>query len=382
MKLPEPRSIVLTRREAIAALAAMAMPVTCAADTRDSAAPYALPGRYRSRVVQVTHPGSVVDGAVQRDAVRGMMERGMRALTGAPDEAAAWKRFFKPGDVVGVKVAPVGYPHAISQPETLLEVFRCLNLAGIPNTDIVLFNRYEEEILQCGYDKILPMGVKWAAPSFRAEGTQTGLEGYDPTAYVEMERVMPSVDPKDPVNHRSHLSMVASRQVTKIVNVCALKDHASAGLTMALKNMSHGFVNNVCRSHADHETNWCDTFIPTVVAMPRIRQKVVLHICDGLVGCFDGGPGVWNPHFRTWEYRSLFFGTDPVAMDRVGWSILDAKRAAEGLPLLAQTGMAATNPGHEQFDRRQPEHVLLAGQAGLGEADLKRIDWRRLTLNA
>ena len=61
------------------------------------------------------------------------------------------RRFFQPGDVVAVKVSPVGRPLAISQPETLLEVFRGLNLAGVPNKDIVLFNRYKEEICLCRF---------------------------------------------------------------------------------------------------------------------------------------------------------------------------------------------------------------------------------------
>ena len=35
--------------------------------------------------------------------------------TGAPDSTAAWKMFFEPGDVVGVKVNPVGKPKAMGE---------------------------------------------------------------------------------------------------------------------------------------------------------------------------------------------------------------------------------------------------------------------------
>jgi len=304
----------------------------------------------------------------------------MRELTGEKEEAAAWKRFFTPDDVVGIKVCPVGRPRSISQPETLLEVIRGLNLAGVKNTQIVLFNRYKDEFTEAGLAKIAPEGVRclWASAAY--DEVQTSLDGYDPETFAEMPRVMTGQDPNVAVNRRSHLCLIVSKQLTKVVNVCVLKDHASAGITMALKNMSHGMSNNVCRSHATKSINWCDTFIPTVVSLPAIRRKVVLHVGDGLIGTYDGGPGTWNPHFRTWEYRSLFFGTDPVAMDRVGWAILDAKRAAEGLPPLAETGAALKNPGHESFDRRQPEHVLLAAKAGLGEADLAKIEHRKVRL--
>jgi hypothetical protein len=370
----------LTRREAVTAAAALLLPHPLWAEDEKKAAPLALPGPYRGRVIEVLHPGSVVEGKVRREAVRGMMQRGLVALTGAPDEAAAWKRFFGPGDVVGIKVCPVGRPRSISQPETVLEVIRGLNLAGVPNRDIILFNRYENELMACGYDRYLPQGVRIRYASSDYDRFQTDIRGYDPQAFAEMPRVHPGLAPDEPRNRRSYLCQIVSQQVNKVVNLCVLKDHASAGITMALKNLSHGLVNNVSRSHSSHSDNWCDTFIPTVVRMTPIRQKVVLHIGDGLIATYDGGPGSWNPHFRTWEYRSLFFATDPVAMDRVGWAILDRKRAAEGLPPLAKTGIRAENPGFEQFDHRQPEHVLLAAKMGLGEADLNKIEHRKIRL--
>jgi len=294
----------------------------------------------------------------------------------------AWKQFFAPGDRVAVKVCPVGKPRAISQPETLLEVVRGLNLAGVPNRNIILFDRYRQDMLQGGFVKLLPPGVRWGFGSAEFDQVQTGLEGYDPETWVEMPRVMTGQDPKNPAARRSSLCNIVSKQADKVINVCCLKDHASAGITMALKNISHGFVNNVIRSHASASVNWCDTFIPTVVGMPKIREKVVLHIGDGLIGTYDGGPGRWAKHFRTWEYRSLFLSTDPVAMDRVGWAILDRKRAEMRLPPLAETGLKLKNPGYERFDVRQPQHVLIAGEKGLGEADLARIEHRKVKVES
>lgn len=349
-------------------------------DPLPAAAAPALPGPYRGRVVEVFHPKSVVGERVERPAVREMLAAGMTRLTGEKEEKAAWTRFFAPGDRVGIKVCPVGKPRSISQFETVLEIIRSLNNLGIPNDRIVVFDRYRDDFVGAGYDKILPPGVRGAWGSVKYDNHQTDLEGYDPDVWVEMKRTNPDVDANDPVHRRSHLIRVVSREVDKVINVPVLKDHASAGVTMALKNLSHGCVNNVARSHANPALNWCDDFIPTVVGMEALRKKVVLHIGDGLIGTYDGGPGNWNPHFRTWEYRSLFFATDPVAMDRIGWEILDRKRAEAGLPPLAETGLKGKNPGHESFDHRQPQHVLIAGKAGLGEADLQKIRHTRLEL--
>ena len=57
-----------------------------------------MPGPFRGQVVEVAHPGSVVDGRVNREAVREMVRRGMLELTGEKDAASAWRRFFAKGD--------------------------------------------------------------------------------------------------------------------------------------------------------------------------------------------------------------------------------------------------------------------------------------------
>src|SRR5262249_7640845 len=133
----------------------------------------------------------------------------------------------------------------------------------------------------------------------------------------------------------------------KFVTIPCLKDHRSAGVTLAVKNLSHGLNNNVARSHISgiyrldgsvSGPNQCNTFIPTAAGQEIIRQKATLHILDGLLGAYEGGPGCWNRTWATWPARSLFFATDPVALDHVGWDILDAKRAAEGWRPVSQMG--------------------------------------------
>src|SRR5207247_2596973 len=117
------------------------------------------------------------------------------------------------------------------------------------------------------------------------DNVQLDINGYDPQVYVSMELVaLGHHDPKDDRTRRSHLSLIATRKVDKIVNVAVLKDHGSAGVTLALKNLSHGLVNNVARSHSNAATNACNTFIPAIVATPQIRRKAVLHALDGLKG--------------------------------------------------------------------------------------------------
>src|SRR5260370_32209460 len=91
----------------------------------------AMPGLYRGRVVAVDSPQSILSGKYQAEPVRQMIRKGMLELTGAPDWQSAWKVFFEPGDVVGIKLNPVGRPHVISAPEVLHEIIAGLQAAGV-----------------------------------------------------------------------------------------------------------------------------------------------------------------------------------------------------------------------------------------------------------
>ncbi len=366
-----------SRREVLLGSAGLALPVHSPDDKRDKR--FLLPGPYRGKVVEVRREDSVQNGKINPAAVRAMMERGMLDLTGAKDETAAWKRFFKPSDVVGIKPCLVGLPRAISQHETTLEIIRGLNLAGVPNKNIIIINRYKEELTNWKFDAVAPSGITFDSSAPAYDDVQTDTKGYDLTRFVEFPNVMTGMDPNNPVHRRSHLCDIIPK-LDKIVNICCLKDHGSAGITMALKNMSHGFVNNVCRTHIPPD-NWCDQFIPNIVAMPDIRRRAVLHIGDALVGLYNGGPGGYVK--TVWDYKGMFFGTDPVAMDRIGWQILDKKRVQRGFPILSQTGKKLIDPiGKEAFDFRQPEHIMIGGRMGLGESDLKKIDHRVVELRA
>ena len=57
-----------------------------------------------------------------------------------------------PADVVAIKVNPFGYPNFYSRPATVAEIIRGLNLAGVPNDNIVIYDRYTDYLAQVGYE--------------------------------------------------------------------------------------------------------------------------------------------------------------------------------------------------------------------------------------
>jgi hypothetical protein len=340
---------------------------------------WGIPGPYPGRVVEVRNPRMIHNDVKDRGAIAAAVSRGLKELTGATDEVEAWRRFFEPGDVVGIKMNPVGMPLAPSSTELMLEIIDGLRSAGVKTKDIVVFERYRDEFVGAKFHEALPDGIAWTGLGIKYNGKQVDIKGddensgnldrttgYDPDEFMTMEVVMAGLDPKDERTRRSHLGLLVTRRVNKIVCLPVLKDHGSAGVTGALKNMSHGLVNNVCRSHATPDTNVCNQFIPQVVAHPIIRRKCVLQIMDGIKGVFQGGPGASRADW-TWENNALLFATDPVAMDHVAWRYVDAKRKEKGLPPVGASGKLALDPlGREGFDVRQPQHIPLAAHLGLG----------------
>jgi hypothetical protein len=426
---------------------------------------YAMPGRFPGRVVEVRHPAAVDrNNHIDATTVSSMVDRGMVELVGGDpsDPLSAWRRFFDPAcDVVGIKVNPVGRKPqpgeggrvpgavgAISNPEVLIKVVSSLRAIGFPPQNIIVFERYAIEFAEAGYEALMrtrPLdGVRWLASSYTGGSLQVDIAGfdngrdncppelarhvvgYDPDHFAVMGFCTPQHSKNDDRRFRSHLSLIVTRLCSKIINLPVLKDHRSAGVTLALKNLSHGMNNNVARSHlADivhglqgagqmvTGPNQCNTFIPRAVAQHALRQKATLHILDGLIGVYEGGPGCWNKTWGTWRHKGLFFATDPVALDHVGWDLIDAKRAQMGWAPVERMGwvnqtpartvathlapFAASDPVSESvlaagarnleegratevFNLRQPDHVVLAGQLGLGTFDREQIEHRLIEM--
>ncbi len=365
-----------TRREVLRA----ALPASCAAAglTAFAGAKPALgiPGPYPGRVVAVSHPGPFVSGAYQAEPVQTMMRRGMTELTGAPGWVDAWRVFFEPGDVVAIKVSPVGGRRLCSDALVLNQVIDGLKQVGVKPGDIFVYSRYRRELVETGIPGWVADGVRVAWASEAYDLVQHDIEGYDRETFLEIMLAMPGQDIREEQVRRSYVSRLLARQVNKVVNLPVLKHHDAAGVTIALKNLSHGFVNNVERSHATKTMNATGVFIPSVVNLPVFREKVVLNIVDGVRALYNGGPGA-RPEF-IWQHNTMYFGTDPVALDKTGWRAIDAKRVEKGLVPLAQSAAGGGN----RFAFPQVEHIELAGILGLGRFDDSAIDVRRIELKA
>jgi uncharacterized protein (DUF362 family) len=290
-----------------------------------------MPGRYPGRVVEVTHAESVAGGTPVDEAARGMLERGMLALTGATALADAWRQFVTPDDVVGLKVNPVAGKELSTSHAVVRAVIGQLELAGVPRKNIVIWDRREFELHDAGftpeaYPDIRIVGTEYKDAEgkfYDANHKPLGTSRIDPAWFywADCEQAYDEETLPYMVNDgkQSYFSTIVTRDLTKIINIPILKN-AGPTVTLCLKNLAYGAISNTGRLHKDL---WAET-CAQVCCFPPLRDKVVLNVVDGLIGCYQGGPGADAKYII--PFNTMLLGSDPVAVDRVGYDIMLKKR--------------------------------------------------------
>lgn len=337
---------------------------------------HALPGPFPGRVVEVKDPRSLVDDAVDAKTVAAMFERGVRALTGR-DMAQSFAMLFEPGDVVGIKVNPVGPPLIHTKVELAQAVVAWLMDNKVPAERIVLWDRFDYMLKDAGYtpDRF-PKGVRIEGLQTMdetgntwkdAKGNHVSIDRFDRDAYyfakgVVGKNVRGYKDDEFYLNQHvfngeySYFGKLLTKEVTRLVNLAAYKN-TGAGVSMATKNMGYGALCNTGRLHAPLFFNVCTE----VLAAPTIREKLVLNVTDGLRAQYDGGPDK-NAQF-VYANHSLYFATDPFALDMHCHRELMAKRKEMGVAV-------NENP-------RFTDYLHYAERLGLGVANPERIQYVR-----
>jgi hypothetical protein len=325
-----------------------------------------MPGPFPGKAVRV-HAEKSVDtatGNIDAPTVIEMLSRGMCSLTGAKTEPDAWAHFFNANDVVGIKVNCSGAPKIFSAREVVGRIVDNLVALGIPARNIYLYERFQDQLTSVHYDRVVPAGTN----IFAAEAGRGSIANYDPNTYVE-------TDFFGEEDTRSNMIRLVTERFTKIINVPNMKDHGAAGVTGCLKNIAYGDFSNVARSHNREKTNTL-SFIGTLAMVEPLRSRTVLQIMDGLRGVWHGGPFSEDPKFRFYP-KTIVFGTDPVAIDRLLLDVIENKRKSEGALSIWDRSMSAIKPGvldpHFGSFIREPGHIEYASKLGLGVYDLQKI---------
>jgi hypothetical protein len=237
--------------------------------------------------------------------------------------------------------------------------------AGILPENIFVWDRKRSDLQKASYDKVSGLNLRWIE--------QGG--GYDPRAVVTSAAIgeliygdfsfKPSrnslsdiLGPKAQLSNESHLPLLLSRQIDKVINIPSLCDSTYTGVHGALAGMTLGILDNWRRFAKGG--GYGDSALVEVYGNEQIEKKVVLTLMDGMVLQYAGGP--YPSPENCVVYSTLFASKDPVAIDATALRLLDEQRLLSKMP-------KASNDGG---------HVAEAAQQGLGNADEKLILLKRI----
>jgi uncharacterized protein (DUF362 family) len=315
-----------------------------------------------SRVIEVTHPHAVLEKRrVDKDIVKRMLRAGMNVLTG---KEQPWAQFFTPDDRIGLKINTLGRPLLFTHHELIQAMIEELRDFGIKENNIIVWDRWEHHMLDCKFT------FNTSEQGVRCYGTENArdetIQRFDPEIVYQSE----FDDPDERAGGTDcRFSSIFTKDCDKVINLAVLKDHVCSGVTLCLKNIAYGICNN---NNRFHKPSYIGPFISDICARPLVQKKIVLHLIDGLEGCYDRGPDPDSPRVL-FTPKALWLGMDPVALDAVGFRVIEDKRREKGLPSLKES--------QGFYEGGRPvDHIELAAKKGAGICDLDRIKIEKIQL--
>jgi uncharacterized protein (DUF362 family) len=303
--------------------------------------PLALPGRVSVARSKLTFADLMQPNQLwpKAEPAKALLEKALCQLTGDSTLVGALKRFIHPADKVAVKVNGIAGQRGATMAvnfEFILPLVEALLELGVAADKLVVFEQFGNFLAGTRVNVAanrLPAGVRVEThDNYRAKMPEVIVFNRVKTRYVQQVT-----------------------DATAIIDMTMMKHHSLCGFTGAMKNMTHGQIIN---PH-DHHSHLCNPQIPLLYNFPVLRSRVRLHLVDACKIIYDEGPLDTNPAKRV-PHGAVYAATDPVALDRIGWDVIERERKERKAPSLATIA-------------RSPDYILTAGDLGLGIADLNQI---------
>lgn len=320
----------------------------------------------RSIVYSVSDPIAIKDYRTNSAVVRAMVNRLVLAVTSQPDLGRAWGSLVSPNDKVGIKISAAGGELFTTHRDIVNAIVDGLVAAGHRRSSIIVWDRTLGGIKDAGYD---PDNEGYKLKSIAPK------DGYDPSTiftapfagkliwgdldYRTDQGTVPIISDDEQTSDASHFSRIVSSEVTKIINVPVMSDSSMNGLAGCLYNVTIPNIDNWRRF--TRANRFGISGVADLYNNPVIGKKVVLNLMDGLIAQYAGGPQS-QPNYAI-HHATLLASKDPVAIDAIALQRIEAWRAKAKLPPLGPLA----------------NHVRAAGQFGLGQADLSRIELRNVS---
>jgi len=302
--------------------------------------PMSAPGK----IVKVTKANSLKpNGLYPKDEdAKAMLEKALCEFTGKSDMPTAIAQFLHKDDIVCVKVNGIAKQNMSNNKELVLPFLEAMIQSGVKPENITVLEQYGDYMAGTRITASnVPKGVNLAIHN---NGNATMEDRLIPGTGVRTKFVKYLTD------------------ATAVVNFALIKDHSICGYTGQLKNMTHGCTINPSDFHAHHASPQ----IAQLFAQDVIRSRMRLCIADAFKVMFDGGP-LWKRPEAVKPFESIYVSTDPVAMDVVGWDVVEKFRADHKMKSLTESG-------------REPAYIKAAADLGLGVFDRAQIKVKEIVI--
>lgn len=338
------RRAFLGSAAAVAATTALPSVAHAAKNLAASPPPGFSPFNAPGKVVKVSKADTLQNNKLypKPEAAKEMLTRVLTELTGKRDLVTAVQQFVHKDDIVCVKVNGIAQQNMTTNKELVLPFIEAMIAGGVKAENITVLEQYPGFLNATRISaQNLPAGVKIAT---HANGNAT-----------MDDRLIPGTGTS--TKFARWLT-----EATAAINFALIKDHSICGYTGALKNMTHGCSVNPHAFHVHHASPQ----IALMYAQDVIKSRVRLCIADGYKVMADGGPLWKRPEFVK-PHEAVYASTDPVAIDTIGWEVVEKFRADFKLKTLTEMG-------------REPAYIKAAADLGLGIHERAKIDLKEVTI--
>ena len=293
---------------------------------------------------------------INQNAVDRMVEEGVKSLTGAIDVVSAWQIImanYSPGQTVGIKVNGNDFwnndqSEIDATPQLINSVIKGLKSIGIPENNIRIIEGSLRDRYFYPYYYDIVNGLYPAVYFYDHDDTTFNIGG---DARVDFPYAA-SQNITDLIVNTDHLILMP---IMKAIS-------RNWGLSGAIKLMM-GVVPSPLNLHNYIDDQNANNAAVLIYQNRHIKDKTRLIIGDGLFGMWTGihfsGAGEIpsdTPHpwvtFSNGAPNNLFFSYNPVAIDSVMASYIDAERSSRSLPQLTHsTDIAAQLAGLGPYEK-------------------------------
>ncbi len=305
----------------------------------------------KSTVFAAHDSASITEFETSSATVARMVDALVIKLARGKDIAESWRTLVHPEDRVGIKISAAGGKYFSTHRAVVDAIAAGLTKAGVPAKNILVWDR--GDLGAAGF-RNGKYQVRSIEPAY----------GYDPkqvfTAPLMGKLIWGDAGFKDDKQFRrqeqlsgdSHLARLLAT-VTRIINVPVMSANEGCGVAGALYNLTIPNVDNWRRFATAPGS---DFYLPELFMDERIRAKVVLHIMDGLIAEYAGGPE-FQPNYA-FHHGTIYASKDPVALDANALREITAWRVQAQLPSIAE----------------RANYIQTAAAMGLGHAAPEKVE--------